>query len=190
MDLKALCKSYTWQGMTFWMLGYRNIDVDIAVEDLETIEPHWVYINKRTGEQSSEKPAALVKAEDNWNNLNVPDDKRKSDWELHNLWNITHNVFTAVLPLIVDVDCSNLDASATMEAKTFAAFWNDNSTDVAQRWQNFKRVVGKQTMTALLLAHEATRDDILEASKALQSEPAADASEEKKEPEPEPSTTS
>src|SRR5690606_12961059 len=101
MDLKALCKSYTWQGVTFWMLGYRNASVDIAINDLEAVEPRWVYINARTGEQTHEKPAALVKAEDNWDKLSVPEDKRKSEWETHGQWTMLHNVFVLALPLMV-----------------------------------------------------------------------------------------
>ena len=190
MDLKALCKSYTWQGVTFWMLGYRNHEVDIAINDLEEITPRMVYVHKRTGEQTQNKPTALVKAEDNWNKLNVPDEQRKSEWETRHLWQTRENTFAVCLPLIVDIDFPPEDVAAPAEVRVFEAFWNDPSEDFAQRWNMFKKIIGVPTINALWEAYEATRDHVLEAPKALQSEPAADASEEKKETALEPSATS
>lgn len=190
MDLKALCKSYTWQGVTIWMLGYRNHEVDIAINDLEEISPRVVYVNAKTGEQAHEKPVSLVKAEDNWNKLNVPDDKRKSEWEIRHLWQTRENTFAVCLPLIVDIEFPPPEVVAPAEVRVFEAFWNDPPQGFAQRWNMFKKIIGVPTINALWEAYEATRDHVLEAPKALQSEPSADASAEKKEPEPEPSVTS
>lgn len=190
MDLKALCKSYEWQGVTFYMIGYRNPQVDIAINDLEEVEPHFVYVNTRTGERVTEKPAALTRAEADWDKLNVPDDKRITDWELRDLWTVWQNTFVLTLPLIVAIDFPPPDVDAPMEVRMFEAFWNERNTDTAQRWQDYKTVMSVNTVNALWAAYNATRDRILEAPAALQSEPLEGDSEEKKDDAPEPSVTS
>lgn len=189
MDLKALCKSYEWQGMTIYMIGYRNPQVDIAITDLEELVPHVVYVNKQTGERVSEKPAALTKAEDNWDKMNVPVDKRKTDWEVRDLWTVWENTFVLTLPLIVHIDFPPPE-TAPLEVRMFEAFWNERNADTAQRWRDFKTVMSVNTVNALWDAYNATRDRILQAPVDLQSEPLATDADEKKVDAPAPSATS
>lgn len=190
MDLKALCKSYTWQGVTFWMLGYRNASVDIAINDLEAVEPRWVYVNKQTGEQSQEKPAALVKAEDNWDKLRVPEELRKSEWETHGQWTMLHNVFVLALPLMVHIDFPDPDIETSSEVRMFELFWRERFTDTAERWKAYYQIVSTGVVYALWEAYRETRDHILEAPTALQQAPTAEDDAEKKDVAPTPNSTS
>lgn len=197
MDLKALCKSHKWQGVTIWMLGYRNHEVDIAINDLEEISPRVAYVNKKTGEKSFTKPQQMTDAEKLADEKNVKLGLKgeqllqpKTDWVAEFLWQTRENTFAVCLPLIVEIDFPPEDVAAPAEVRVFEAFWNDPSEDFAQRWNVFKKIVGVPTINALWEAYEATRDHVLEAPAALQTEPAADASEEKKDDAPEPSATS
>lgn len=197
MDLKALCKSYEWQGMTIYMLGYRNLEVDIAINDLEDLEPHWLYVNRKTGAESATKPEALTRAEEEVEahnaKLNLTGDMAKpvkTDWEVRNLWSVRHSTFAVALPLIMAIDFPPPDVDAPREVRVFEAFWNDTTSDFAERWQAFKRIIAVPTINALWEAYEATRDNLLSAPQALQSEAGERASEEKKDDAPEPNATS
>lgn len=157
MSLRAYAKPFDWNGVRLWFLPYRTLAVDIAIRQLEAIEPHFEYVNGRTGDRTTSKPDELVKAEARQQQKAALTPKAiplKTHWQTVDKWSTLHNTFVGVLPLLVAVDWPE---TLSAEVATFKAFYEAKGTP-AERWQLFSAVVGTQTSNALWEGFVATRD--------------------------------
>lgn len=159
MNLRDYAKPYDWQGVRLWLLSYRTLAVDIAIRQLETLAPHFEYVNSATGEHSASKPEALVEAEKQAEARAKVTRKAETpvtDWQQVDSWDTRMNTFVGVLPLLVAVDWPE---TLTAEMAAFKAFYEGRYANHAERWQTFAALIGTETSNALWDGLIATRDN-------------------------------
>lgn len=143
MDFRPYCKSYQHEGLTLYLLPYRNVATVNAVRALSVLEPPTAYLHKTTGVALAQLPA----------------DATPADWRELDLWTNTHNIFVLALPVLIAVD---VDDSVTLSTETcaFVAFWNDRQSDFKRRWHDFQHVVSATLLDVVWGAYNATRETV------------------------------
>ena len=89
----------------------------------------------------------------------------KTDWEARDLWTDTHRCFAICDSATVDIEFADEVQSAEIAA--LRDYWQTRSSDVLERWEVFKAVMGANVSAAWWKAFYATRDNPAPAASEL-----------------------
>lgn len=153
--------------VTFYMMPYRTMMVDIVVEELQRIAPSAKWVHSETGEETYTDPHANIPEG------KVGDEQRKaSKWQEVGLWTDAHNLFALCDPLTVDIEFAD---NAPAEVAPLKAYWQNRNGSTAQRWELFAQVVPRALALEWFAAYQTTRDTTMDGPEILQAEPGEDA---------------
>lgn len=160
MDLKAFACPFEWKAsetctVTLWYLPFRHIDSDLAINALEDISAQGEYVHSKTKERVTKEPDDLKRARAKAKDMGIP---LKTQWVYKRLWNATHDAFWMVLPSVVQADIPPLKEDTPSIVRAFAAFYQSQSPDLAQRWADFRLILATDIYNVLWAGYEATRD--------------------------------
>lgn len=156
--------------VTFWMLPFRSLSVDVIITELERLDPKWEYTNTVTGECTHEVPEQYRKDIERAQAVNVP---FASAWRATFLWTGRHEAFWKCDGATTDIEFH--DTSSSTELKALEYYWQIRPPDIAERWDAFNELIGVNVFKAWEEAFQATRDTRMAAPVALQKPPVTDA---------------
>lgn len=154
--------------VTFWMLPYTNMEVDIRLSELRRLEPPEKWVHADTGEETYKDP-----------HPNPGDDpiieaqRKASKWEHVDLWGNIHSIFWGVVPLTIDIEFK--DKKLPTPARGLQAYWENRNGSTAHNWTLFKQLIGGNVGTEWMSAYIETRDTSMDGPEDLQVEPGEDA---------------
>ncbi len=168
-NLKALTKAHKlFDGtVTVYMMPYRTMNVDIAIEALNRQMPMKKWVHGETGEETYKDPHATL-----------GDDKigraqrENSKWDEIDLWADAHNLFCVCDPLTVDIEFAD---ELTGQGAVLQTYWQNRNGSMLHNWELFTTIVSRDIALAWFEAYEATRDTSMDGPLALQDEPEVDA---------------
>lgn len=173
------------KGIAFWLLPYKTLQVQMAIEYLDAIEPRATYRHEGLGLEQTDKPATLTAAEADGAKLlataqqkiqvmKLSGDRaakllakaqeaadkllKACGWTEVYLWNQMHETFVLCLPVTVDIEFP--DTAPSVEAAILKDWWANHPSDFAENWQVFKSVLGFSTFVTWHVARSMTQDTV------------------------------
>ena len=143
--LRSLANSHsTFDGqVVFYLLPFYLLESEIVKEELGRIVPQQLWTNTKTGKQQTTPPIKPL--------------LDSGEWQLKDLWLITHHTFTMCIPLTVHIEFNFTDETPA-ELKALKVFWENRTGDIQTDWNLFRQCIGVLVSNAWWEAHNATRE--------------------------------
>src|ERR1700690_970193 len=163
MNLREFSVAYEGFGgaVTWYMLPFRNLQVDVILAGLQKIDPQLQYIHTQTGEHTFDEPEQLVKDRERAKKIGAP---FASVWRAEWLWTGRHEAFWQYYGATTDIDFR--DGAQTAQIRSLRFFWEHRSENILDCWQMFNQLVSVDVYEEWRKAYKATRDTSMDAPKS------------------------